>query len=153
MATKATKIVLGKRPESFKKTVNANMLDGSTGCMEAQFKYRSRTELAELTDKMQAKLKDEANVEIERFKAAVEKAKKDGEAIPEFAITQTEIVKRQSAITVQYLQEILMGWNLDAEFDKDGLAELVDTLPAMAEAIKDDYRAAINEGRLGNFVQ
>jgi len=150
MASKATKIVLGKRPESFKKTVQATMLDGSTGCMEVEYKYRSRTELAELTDQMQAKLKDEANAEIERFNAAVEKAKQTGAAIPEFTMTQTEIVKRQTAVAVEYIQAIAKGWNLDAEFDKDGIAELVDTLPAMADALKDDYRAAINEGRLGN---
>jgi len=150
MASKATKIVLGKRPESFKKTVTATMLDGSTGCMEVEYRYRSRTELAELTDQMQAKLKDEANAEIERFNASVEKAKQAGAAIPEFTMTQAEIVKRQTAVAVQYIQAIVVGWNLDAEFDKDGIAELVDTLPAMAEAIKDDYRAAINEGRLGN---
>jgi len=151
MATnKATKIVLGKRPESFKKTVHATMLDGTTGCMEVEYKYRSRTELAELIDELQAKMKDEANVEIERFKAAVEKAKETGEAIPEFTTTQTAIVKRQAAVAVDYILKIVKGWNLDADLDKDAVAELVDTLPAMAEAIKDDYRAAINEGRLGN---
>lgn len=150
MAKNATKIVLGKRPESFKKEVKATMLDGSTGCMEVDYIYRSRTELAELIDKMQAKLRDEANVEIERFKAAVEKAKQSGEPIPELLDTQSEIVKRQSAVAVEFILKIVKGWNLDAEFDKDAVAELVDTLPAMADAIKDDYRAAINEGRLGN---
>jgi hypothetical protein len=150
MANKATKIVLGKRPESFKKQVQCAMLDGSTGCMEVEYKYRTRTELAELTDELQSKLKDEANVEIERFKAAVEKAKLSGESIPEFTLTQTEIVKRQSAIAVEFILKIVKGWNLDADFDKDGVAELVDSLPAMADAIKDDYRAAVNEGRLGN---
>jgi len=150
MATKATKIVLGKRPESFKKTVHATMLDGSTGCMEVEYKYRSRTELAALIDELQSKMKDEANVEIERFKAAVEKAKQTGEAIPEFTTTQTEIVKRQTAVLVDYLLKIVKGWNLDVDLDKESVAELVDTLPAVAEAIKDDYRAAINEGRLGN---
>lgn len=150
MANKATKITLGKRPESFKKQVQCTMLDGSTGCMEVEYRYRTRTELAELTDELQAKLRDEANVEIERFKAAVEKAKASGEQIPEFTLTQTEIVKRQSAVAVEFIMKIVKGWNLDADFDKDGVAELVDTLPAMADAIKDDYRAAINEGRLGN---
>jgi len=150
MATKATKIVLGKRPESFKKTVHATMLDGSTGCMEVEYKYRSRTELAALIDELQSKMKDEANVEIERFKAAVEKAKQTGEAIPEFTTTQTEIVKRQTAVSVDYLLKIVKGWNLDVDLDKESVAELVDTLPAVAEAIKDDYRAAVNEGRLGN---
>jgi len=150
MATKATKIVLGKRPESFKKTVHANMLDGSTGCVEVEYKYRSRTELAELIDELQAKMKDEANVEIERFKAAVEKAKVTGEPIPEFTTTQTEIVKRQAGVAVDYILKIVKGWNLDADLDKESVAELVDTLPAMADAIKDDYRTAINEGRLGN---
>lgn len=150
MANKPTKIVLGKRPESFKKQVQCTMLDGSTGCMEVEYKYRTRTELAELTDEMQAKLKDEANVEIERFKASVEKAKLSGEPIPELAFTQTEIVKRQTAVAVEFILKIVKSWNLDAEFGKDGIAELVDTLPAMADAIKDDYRAAISEGRLGN---
>ena len=150
MATKANKIVLGKRPTGFKKEVKCIMLDGSTGCMEVTFKYRSRTELAELTDKFQATLKDEANVEIERFKAAVEKAKAAGETIPEFTMTQAEIVARQTKVAVDYILSIIDSWNLDAEFDKHGVAELVDTLPAMADAIKDDYRTAINEGRLGN---
>ena len=147
---KATKIILGKRPQNFTKEVQCTMLDGALGCMEVNYVYRSRTELAELTDELQTKLKNEANAEIERFNAAVAKAKETAEAIPEFALTQTEIVKRQSAINVEYIMKIVKGWNLDADFDKDGVAELVDTLPAMAEAIKSDYRAAINEGRLGN---
>jgi len=150
MATKANKIVLGKRPTGFKKEVKCTMLDGSTGCMEVTYKYRSRSELAELTDKFQATLKDEANVEIERFKAAVEKAKAAGETIPEFTLTQADIVARQAKVLVDYILAIVDGWNLDADFDRDGVAELIDTLPAMAEAIKEDYRAAINEGRLGN---
>ncbi|MEH6434284.1 phage tail assembly chaperone [Massilia sp. DD77] len=149
---KGTKIVLGKRPKNFKKEVSCKMLDGSAGCMEVTYKYRTRKELAELTDDLQARLKDEANAEIERFKAAMEKAKADGEKIPEFTLTQTEIVNRQSAITVEYILAIVEEWNLDAPFDKDGVTELVDTLPAMVEALKDDYRAAINEGRLGNSV-
>jgi hypothetical protein len=150
MATKANKIVLGKRPTGFKKEVKCTMLDGSTGCMEVTYKYRSRSELAELTDKFQATLKDEANVEIERFKAAVEKAKAAGETIPEFTLTQADIVARQAKVLVDYILAIVDAWNLDADFDRDGVAELIDTLPAMAEAIKEDYRAAINEGRLGN---
>jgi hypothetical protein len=149
---KATKIVLGKRPQNFNKEVQCTMLDGAQGCMEVNYVYRSRIELAELTDELQTKLKNEANAEIERFNAAVTKAKETAEAIPEFSLTQTEIVKRQSAINVEYIMKIVKGWNLDADFDKDGVAELVDTLPAMAEAIKSDYRAAINEGRLGNSV-
>jgi hypothetical protein len=150
MATKANKIVLGKRPTGFKKEVKCTMLDGSTGCMEVTYKYRSRSELAELTDKFQATLKDEANVEIERFKAAVEKAKAAGETTPEFTLTQADIVARQAKVLVDYILAIVDAWNLDADFDRDGVAELIDTLPAMAEAIKEDYRAAINEGRLGN---
>jgi len=150
MATKANKIVLGKRPTGFKKEVKCTMLDGSTGCMEVTYKYRSRSELAELTDKFQATLKDEANVEIERFKAAVEKVKAAGETIPEFTLTQADIVARQAKVLVDYILAIVDAWNLDADFDRDGVAELIDTLPAMAEAIKEDYRAAINEGRLGN---
>jgi len=150
MANTVKKIVLGKRPESFKKTVKAPMLDGTIGSMEVEYQYRTRTELAELTDQLQATLKDEANAEIERFKSAVEKAKETGDPIPEFTITQTEIVIRQSAVATDFIMKIVKGWNLDAEFDKDAVAELIDTLPAMAEAIKDDYRAAINEGRLGN---
>lgn len=150
MANTVKKIVLGKRPQTFKKTVKATMLDGTTGSMEVEYQYRTRTELAELTDQLQATLKDEANAEIERFKASVEKAKETGDPIPEFTYTQTEIVKRQSAIAVDFIMKIVKGWNLDAEFDKDAVAELVDTLPGMADAIKDDYRAAINEGRLGN---
>ena len=150
MAKNATKITLGKRPDHFKTEVQCALLEGGTGCMEVKYKYRTRTELAELTDELQAKLKDEANAELERFNAALTKAKDAGEKLPEFGITQTEIVKREAALNVEYIMKIVDGWNLDQDFDAEAVAELVDTLPAMAQAVKDKYRAAINEGRLGN---
>lgn len=145
MATKAIKVVLGKRPETFKKEITFPMLDGTEGCMEVIYKYRTKSELAEFNDALQADLKAEADAEIARYEEAIEKK----QPLPEF--TQGEINKRQAAIHIGYIMGSVKGWNLDVPFDKDAVAELVDTLPAAVTEMVGTYRTAINEGRLGNL--
>lgn len=146
----ATKITLGKRPKSFKKEIEFPMLDGSTGGMEVTYAYRTRSEFAELNDEFQASLKAEADAEIARYKESVKQASEKREPVPEFSFTEAEITKCQAAVTVEYTMKIVEGWNLDVPFDKGAVEELVDTLPAAATKIRDDYRLAITEGRLGN---
>lgn len=147
---KVSKIVLGKRPKTFTKTVTFDMLTGGAGCVEISYKYRTRSEFAHFYDEFQAKLKASAEAEVARMKVAEEKAKDAGEAAPEFSITQESITSRQAEVHIEFIMGCVEGWNLDVGFDRDAVAELVDTLPAGAKAIITDYRTAIDEGRLGN---
>lgn len=138
------KITLGKRPESFKRTISFPMPGESAGTIEVEFKYRTRTEFAKFSDDFQAKVKAEGEKEVERVKAAIEKNQEVA------GPTEADVTGRQNALSVAYLMGALQGWNLDEEFSEKAVTQLVDELPAAAKAIADDYRAAISEGRLGN---
>jgi hypothetical protein len=140
----AKKIVLGKRPTTFARTVTFPMPGEDAGSIEVQFKYRTRSEHAEFTDGLQAEIKATADAEAARMRAAVEA----GEDIAN--PTQAEITARQNAFNVRYLLGVVDSWNLDIPFDVESAKQLVDELPAAVGAIVNDYRAAIVEGRLGN---
>lgn len=138
------KIILGKRPESFKRTVSFPMPGEAAGTIEVEFKYRTRTEFAKFSDEFQAKVKAEGEKEVARITTAIEKS--EDIAAP----TEADVTTKHNALSVIYLMGALQGWNLDEEFSEKAVAQLVDELPAAAKAIADDYRAAISEGRLGN---
>jgi hypothetical protein len=138
------KIILGKRPKSFKRTITFPMPGEEQGTIEVMFKYRTRSEVAALADELQAKLKVEGEAEVARIKVAIEKK----ETMPEH--TQSELVARQNAINVEYLLNVVDGWNLDVPFDKEAAEQLADELPSAVAAIVNDYRAALHDGRLGN---
>jgi hypothetical protein len=140
----AKKIILGKRPTSFKRIVSFPMPGEDAGSIEVTYKYRTRSEHAEFTDKLQAEVKAEADAEVARVRAAVEAGEKVAEP------TQAEITARQNEFNVRYLLGVVDGWNLDVPFDKESATQLVDELPAAVGAIITDYRSAIVEGRLGN---
>lgn len=138
------KIKLGNRPKSFKRTITVSMPGEEAGIMEVSYKYRTRTEFAAFQDEFQSKVKEQHEQDAARFTEAIEKK----ELVPD--VTQAEITARQNALTVYYLMGALDGWNLDKEFSKEAVEQLVDELPAAAKKIADDYREAIHEGRLGN---
>jgi hypothetical protein len=140
----ANKIILGKRPKSFKRTVSFPMPGEAAGTIEVSYKYRTRSEFAAFSDEFQSVAKAEGEKAVARITDAIEK--KEPVAEP----TQAEITERQNALNVRYLMGALDGWNLDEEFNEENVAQLVDELPAAANAIAADYRSAINEGRLGN---
>jgi hypothetical protein len=141
--TMAQKITLGKRPESFERTVTFPMLEGGEGSMTVQLVYRTRSELAKFDDELQDEIKAEAEKETARIKEVIE-------AGGAFGMSQQEVIARQDAFNVSYLQRTVKGWGLDIPFDKEALAQLADELPAAVKAIITDYRGAINEGRKGN---
>ena len=141
---KASKLVLGKRPEHFTRDVSFPMLDGSTATIEVKFVYRSRKEFAELVDANQASIKAKAEAEVDRMKQAA----KDGATPGDFK--QADLIAHQADFSVAYLMQIVKGWNLDVPFNRDAVDELVDTLPAAVNAINAAYREALLEGRLGN---
>lgn len=144
MANKATKIVLGKRPDTFARTVTFPMVEGGDGCMSVDYIYRTRKEYAEFADKIQAGIQAKADAEAARYKALAEA----GEDVP--ALKQADLVKFQIEANVEWVMGAVKGWNLDIPFDREAVTQLVDELPAAVAAVITDYREAINEGRLGN---
>jgi hypothetical protein len=138
------KVILGKRPKSFKRTVSFALPGEEMGTIEVVYKYRTRTEFAAFQDEMQAILKTESEKEIAEIRAAAEKGEKVAD------VSQSEIVERQNDFSVRFLMGAIEGWNLDVPFDTEAVTQLVDELPAAVSAIVADYRAAIVEGRLGN---
>ncbi|MDN4052909.1 phage tail assembly chaperone [Massilia sp. YIM B02763] len=141
----AQKIKLGARPKSFTRLVAFPMIEGGEdGCIEVQFKYRTRKELAKLTDEVQGARQALHDADIEAIKAKADK----NEPIDVFK--QSDMIDRDISLTVDYLMQVMDGWNLDEKFDRRALEQLADEVPAALRAIVDTYRTAINEGRLGN---
>jgi len=144
------KIVLGKRPESFKKTITFPTPDGTEGMMEVTYKYRTTTEYGTFQDAWLAARK--AKIEAEAAQEAEKKKKADaaGEAYTAPEMTNEELRRIEVDANTDYLLEIISGWNLDIGFDRDSVFQLCDEFPGAAREIMDRYRAAITEGRLGN---
>lgn len=129
------KIVLGKTPETFKKVVKVPMLDGSTGNIGCTFKYRNKQQFAEFLDALapgeglKPELDDEGNVK---------------------PLSAARVVDVNAAHDVEYVLGILTAWDLDEELSGDSVKQLALELPAAITAIKQTYRDACIEGRLGN---
>lgn len=136
----ANKIKLGARPKSFKRTVEFPMLDGTTGAIEIVFKYRTKREFGELIDKAK---------EAATLRMATETDKSgDAEAKPEMTWERVHTLGIEA--NAEHLAAIIDGWNLDCEPTTESFQQLADEIPAAANAILEDYRKAIAEGRLGN---
>lgn len=133
------KIILGKRPKNFKKTISVQMLDGTTGTVECVFKYRTKKEYGEFIDG------------ITEAARAVEKAsesKADDAEVKPFSLA--DYLEKSVDAGADYILQILEGWNLDVELTKQSVQELADEYPGAAAAIIESYRIAVTEGRLGN---
>ena len=141
---KANKLVLGKRPEFFSRTVTFPMVEGGDGCMVVEFIYRTRKEHAKFVDGIQAAAEAKAKAETERY----QKAADAGELPPN--LKQADLVAYQIEANVSTIMDSVKGWNLDIPFDREAVEQLVDELPAAVMAIISAYREAIVEGRLGN---
>ncbi|AVS91395.1 hypothetical protein C8246_05795 [Paracidovorax avenae] len=135
------KIVLGKRPETFKRTVSIPMLDGTKGTIECTFRYRTRKEFGALVDGIRA--------EAEKVGAQAAAATAE-EGAAEKAWSLHDHFDKLVGTNAEYMLQILVGWNLDVELSAESLQQLSDELPAASEAIVDAYRVAITEGKLGN---
>jgi hypothetical protein len=140
----AQKIRLGGRPKSFARTITFPMVEGEEGCMELQFKYRTRKELAKLTDEVQSAAQAQHDADIASIKAKA--AKKE----PIEPLKQVDLLDRDMSLQVDYLMQVVEGWNLDEKFDRAAVEQLSDEVPAAIAAAIEAYRQAINEGRSGN---
>lgn len=125
------KVVLGKRPESFKHTVKFKMLDGSNGAIEVKYKYRTRKEAGELQDEIRSK------------------AKSGTESIGEER-QWSDVVALADEVSADSLMKIVIGWDLDEPLTRASIESLCNELPGAAEAMQADYWAAVLGGRLGN---
>lgn len=124
------KIVLGKRPASFKHTVKFPMLDGSEGRIDVDYKYRTRKEFGQFIDAVMGE-------------AGVEKGEDE-----KFSLAK--LMDKTTGSNAEYLLQVIEGWDLDVDLNKESAQQLADELPAAANAIMETYRLAITEGRLGN---
>lgn len=125
------KPILGKPPVSFKHTVKFPMLDGTTGEIAVTYKYRTRTEYGQFTDKIAADAGVEKPAKTDKFSLEKLLAKTNGH-------------------NADYLMQIVEAWDIDAELSRDAAQQLADEQPAAVLEIIEAYRIAINEGRLGN---
>lgn len=138
------KIILGKRPKNFTRTVKFNQVDGTPGSIDVTFKYRTRTEFGAFADGIVAEMKAEVEADLERLRAL----NAAGQPIPE--LTQAGIIDRDLARDTKYVAGCIEGWNLDVELSPDAITQLADEVPAAISAICVMYREASTEGRLGN---
>lgn len=128
------KISLGNRPKSFKRIIKVPMLEGGEGTIEVSFIYRTRTEFGAFVD---ALLKS----------AQVVPASASDEDV---AFSLAQALERTRDTNADYILQIVDGWNLDEAFTRAAVVQLCDELPGAAQALINEYRAAITEGRLGN---
>jgi len=149
------KIKLGERPKSFKHTVTFPMLDGSKGNIEVTYKYRTRTEYGTFLDdwrkRRKAMLEADQAQEQQARDAAAKAAAEAGQEPPAQEFSTGDAQRKISEASADFLLEIAEGWNGDdIPFERDGLEQLADDLPAAVAAMQDADWLAITEGRLGN---
>jgi len=125
------KITLGKTPKSFKRVITVDMLDGTKGSIECEFKYRTRTEFGAFLDGIFAD-------------AGVKPTDTDEK------VAIAEIMEKTRDTNADYLIQVLDGWNLDDELNKTNLQQLCDEFPGVSNSIMETYRTAVTEGRTKN---
>ena len=125
------KIKLGSTPKSFKRTVTVDMLDGTKGSIECDFKYMTRTQFGAFLDSI--------------FKDAGIKPSESDEKV---AIA--ELMAKTRDTNADYLLKILDGWNLDDEVNKENLQQLCDEFPGVANGMMETFRSAVAEGKAKN---
>ena len=128
------KISLGNRPKSFKRIIKVPMLEGGEGTVEVSFIYRTRTEFGAFVDAL--------------LKSAQVVPASASEEDVSFSLAQA--LERTRDTNADYILQIIDGWNLDEAFTRAAVVQLCDELPGAAQALINEYRAAITEGRLGN---
>lgn len=125
------KIKLGATPKSFKRAITVDMLDGTKGSIECEFKYRTRTDFGKFLDSVFA----DAGV-----------AATDSDA----KVVIAEVMAKTRDTNADYLIQVLDGWNLDEELSKANLQQLCNEFPGVSNTIMETYRVAITEGKAKN---
>jgi hypothetical protein len=156
------KITLGKRPANFKLSVDIPVPGGEPDALEFTFKYRTRTELAQMTDDQSTASRARIDALVDRIKtpiaAAAEAPAKKGRkpaaaepvVEPPKPPTEAEFAMAINEGHADYILSAAEGWELADAFDRENVLQLVDRFPGAAAAIADAYNRALKEGRLGN---
>lgn len=131
----ASKVVLGARPKSFKKTIIVDLPEGGQGEIVMSYVYRTRTEFGALVDQLTAA-------------AGVPPPK--SEAAEDVAFSLRTAIETAVEKNAEYILRVADGWDLEAGWSLASVRQLCDELPGAALAIIEQYRAAVTEGRLGN---
>lgn len=152
------KVILGQRPEVIRRNIEVRLPDGEIGIIRVDFKYRSRTEFAEYLDGLLKRISDAAKAAETAAVAPAEapkpkrgkKAEPATEAAPAEPWTQLKAAEASIKANVDNLLDIVVGWDLDIPFGREGLTQLCDELPGAVQALIEGYRTAVNLGHLGN---
>lgn len=121
-------LVLGKTPDSFEGKVELIDAGGSSQELPLTFKYFTSLEYAKLSDGW---------------------GDNDTKTTT-LAETNEAVVKKTFDQYAKVLQQILVGWDIDAEFTKANIVKLCDEYPDAFSAIVDEHRSTLLERRLGN---
>lgn len=150
MSTKAPRVTLGKRPQSFTKTISGPMADGTVGEMAVTYRYRTRTEWGALLDAHRAERQARTEAAAQAYLDAVAKAREEGQhtlPIPPGAqAAQAADVEADARLVL----DIASGWDLPDPFAFDSVKQLADEAPGLVAALIRGYGDAVHEGRLGN---
>lgn len=143
------KLILGKPPKTISKNLTFPMLDGTTGSIKVDFKYRTRSEYAKFVDEQAEKVRVQAEAELAEMKAKAAEQKDAGASI-DLGMPEADMQARKTKSQADFIIGALEGWNLDIPFDREAVEQLVDEVPQAAQTIIAAYREAMTEGRLGN---
>ena len=142
--TKA-RVVLGQRPATIRRTISADLPTGSTGIIDIDYRFRTRTDYGSLLD---ARMGAAKSADAERAAASAAAVAAGGDPLP--PLTAGELQSLSVKATAEHILDIATGWSLPEPFDLQHVQQLCDELPGVAAAIVDEYRLAIIEGRRGN---
>lgn len=119
---------------TFSVIVDIPRIGGDPNKVPFEFKYRSRTELAAL------------------FAGWNEILKKDQADFDEKGadLTLVDVTSADIERQIVQVQDLVVGWGFDDEFNQASIRALVETSQGAGKAIVDAYQGAFNQARLGN---
>lgn len=127
------KIKLGAPPKSFPHIVKYALLEGGEDQIKVQYRYRDRTEYAAFVAGLYPTMASGVPTAAAGGGYDVEQA-----------------VAKELQHSVDHIVGAVLSWDLENEFNADNVARLVAEFPGAAQAVIDDYRTAIVEGRTKN---
>lgn len=137
-------VKLGARPKNFKRVVKFKDLDGETNLsVEVSYLYRTKKQFGEMLDQ-------QIEIAIKEAEAIEAKAAAMDSDTPPKRERIADGYELATSKQVDYLMQIIDGWNLDMEFSRKSVQDLCDEYPAAPTAISNMYREVIAEGRTGN---
>lgn len=119
---------------TFKASVAIPRVGGDAVLVPFEFKYRDRTELAEL------------------FTGWRERSDRDQEAFKAKGadLTLVDVTNSQMALEFDQVKDLVVGWGFDDPFDDDAIRALLRTSIGAGKAVIDAYQAAFRAAREGN---